>query len=74
MPRLRTSKVRLVYLYLYRMVKKVLRIPGGPGHLERICSSEHTPASLVVLTRKPRQSRDYRHVHDRHYVLQVLYY
>lgn len=39
------SKVRLVRIYLYRMVKRVRRIAGGVSQVERICANDqHTSA------------------------------
>lgn len=52
-----TPQASLVRLYVYRMVKKVRRLTGGAGELQRICSSEHSAAMTARFWDEWRSSR-----------------
>lgn len=51
------SKVRIVRIYIYRMVKRVRRIAGGVSQVERICANDHTTAMTVQFWDEWRTSR-----------------
>ncbi len=60
------SKVRLVRLYFYRMVKRVRRIAGGASQVERICANEHTPSMTARFWEEWRTSKRLQGVFKKH--------